>query len=57
MFPVSPVNKIAIENICMKVLTLARPETGILICPFARNSLSPDIKISLVNMIIAAITS
>ena len=39
------------------VLSFARFETGSLIFPFAKNSLKPEIKISLVRIIIAAITS
>ena len=39
------------------VLSLARFETGSFIFPFAKNSLKPEIKISLVSIIIAAITS
>ena len=55
MFPVSPVSNIDIANICKKVLAFAKFETGSLIFPFAKNSLSPEIKISLVNIMIAAI--
>ena len=39
------------------VLALARLDTGRLILPFAKNSLNPEINISLVKIIIAAITS
>ena len=55
--PVSPVNKTEIAIICKNVLALARLDTGRLILPFAKNSLNPEIKISLVKIIIAAITS
>ena len=55
--PVSPVKSIAIENICKNVLSFAKLETGSFIFPFARNSLNPEISISLVRIIIAAITS
>ena len=41
----------------MKVFTLAKFETGIFILILAKNSLKPDINISLVIIIIAAITS
>ena len=57
LFPVSPVNKIAIENICKNVFNFARFETGIFIWPLAKNSLNPEINISLIIIIIAAITS
>ena len=53
----SPVRRIDIENICKKVFNFARFETGSLILPLARNSLNPEINISLVKIIIAAITS
>ena len=46
-----------IENICKKVFNLANPDTGKFTCPFAKNSLRPEIKISRVKIIIAAITS
>ena len=51
------VSKIEIENIWRKVLTLAKLETGSLTLPLAKNSLKPEISISLVSIIIAAITS
>ena len=57
LFPVSPDSKRAIDTICKTVLSLARFETGSLIWPFAKNSRNPEIKISLVKIIIAAITS
>ena len=57
LFPVSPVKSNDIENICKKVFNLANPDTGKFTCPFAKNSLRPEIKISRVKMIIAAITS
>ena len=57
LFPVSPVNKIEIENICKKVFNFARFDTGSFIFPIAKNSLKPDINISRVKIIIAAITS
>ena len=50
-------NKIAIANICIKVLNFAKLDTGNLISFFAINSLKPDMSISLVRIIIAAITS
>ena len=40
-----------------KVFNFARFDTGKLTCPFAKNSLRPDINISLIRIIIAAITS
>ena len=40
-----------------KYFTLARPDTGIDILTFAKNSRNPEIIISLVIIIIAAITS
>ena len=40
-----------------KIFNFARFETGSFILPFAKNSLKPEIKISLVRIIIAAITS
>ena len=43
------------ETICKTVLSLARFETGSFIFPFAKNSLRPEINISLVKIIIAAI--
>ena len=43
--------------IWMKVLNFAKPVTGIVTCDLARNSLNPEINISLVSIIIAAITS
>ena len=55
LFPVSPDNNRAMETICNTVLSLARFETGSFIFPLARNSLKPEIKISLVRIIIAAI--
>ena len=57
LFPVSPVNKIAIENICKNVFNFARFETGSFICPFAKNSLNPETNISRVKIMIAAIIS
>jgi hypothetical protein len=57
LFPVSPESKSAIATICNTVFNFARFETGSLIFPFAKNSLNPDIKISLVKIMIAAITS
>ena len=57
LFPVSPESKRPIETICKTVFNFARLETGSLILPFAKNSLRPDINISLVKIIIAAITS
>ena len=57
LFPVFPDNKRAIDIICSTVLSLARFETGSFIFPFAKNSLKPEIKIFLVSIIIAAITS
>ena len=51
----SPESKRAIETICKKVFNLAKLETGSFIWPLAKNSLNPEIKISLVNIIIAAI--
>ena len=44
-------------NICKNVFSLAKPETGKFILPLAKNSLKPDIKISLVSIMIAAMTS
>ena len=55
--PKSPVKSKDIENICKKVFNLANPDTGKFTCPFAKNSLKPEIKISRVKIIIAAITS
>ena len=52
MFPVSPDSNKAIETICKTVFNLARFETGSLILPLAKNSLSPEIKISRVRIII-----
>ena len=43
------------ETICKTVFNLARLETGSLIFPSAKNSLSPEINISLIRIIIAAI--
>ena len=57
LFPVSPDNKRAIDTICKTVFNFARFETGSLIFPFAKNSLNPEINISRVKIIIAAITS
>ena len=57
LLPVSPDNKRAIDTICNTVLSLARLDTGSFIFPFAKNSLKPDIKISRVKIIIAAMTS
>ena len=51
----SPDNKRAIETICKTVFNFARLDTGNLILPLAKNSLKPDINISRVKIIIAAI--
>ena len=56
-FPLCPVNRIAMANIWINVLNLARPVTGIEILDFAKNSLNPEINISLIRIIIAAMTS
>ena len=42
-------------TICKKVFNFAKLVTGNLICPLARNSLKPEISISLVSIIIAII--
>ena len=55
MFPVSPDSKRAIDTICKTVFSFAKFDTGSFICPFAKNSLSPEINISRVRIIIAAI--
>ena len=55
--PVSPDNKRAIETICKTVFSLAKFDTGSLIFPLAKNSLKPETRISLVSIIMAAITS
>ena len=55
--PVSPESKSPIDTICNTVFNFAKFETGSFIFPFAKNSLKPDINISLVKIIIAAITS
>ena len=57
LLPVSPESKRAIDTICKTVFNLARFETGNLILPLAKNSLRPEISISLIKIIIAAITS
>ena len=57
LFPVSPVSSAEIANICKNVLAFAKFDTGSFIFPPAKNSLKPDTSISLVKMIIAAITS
>ena len=46
MFPLSPVNKVAIANICKNVLNFAKLVTGIVTWTFAKNSLNPEINIS-----------
>ena len=56
LFPVSPESKRPIETICKTVFNFAKLETGSLILPFAKNSLRPDINISLVKIIIASFT-
>ena len=55
--PVSPESKRAIDIICKTVFNFARFDTGSFICPLAKNSLKPEIKISRVRIIIAAMTS
>ena len=57
LFPLSPVSNIEIDNICKKVFNLDKLVAGIFTLPLAKNSLKPEIKISLVKIIIAAITS
>ena len=52
LLPVSPESKSAIDTICKTVFNLARFETGSLILPLAKNSLKPEINISLVKIII-----
>ena len=51
--------KLPVSNLAKlkTVFNFARFDTGNLILPLAKNSLKPDIKISLVKIIIAAITS
>ena len=46
LFPLSPVSRIAIANIWIKVLILASPVTGIDIWDLAKNSLNPEIELS-----------
>ena len=51
--------KLPVSNLAKlkTVFSFARFDTGSFICPLAKNSLNPEIKISRVRIIIAAITS
>ena len=50
LLPVSPESRSAIDTFVKPFLTFAKLETGNLILPFAKNSLSPEINISLVKI-------